>query len=167
MTLKMMMIGAVLASGLIGAASQAKAEVVRVNVGPAGVGYVHTAPRPFSWRYHRYQNRVEVAPPRNHGYRAVAAQAQNPAVVAAEIRAQMEQADRDLRFDVRRGLVEPRALASLAADRREIERDLRATSAKGYITAQDRQHLDEHVQEIRDLRSQFRCAPPAQVNYWR
>jgi hypothetical protein len=167
MTLKMMMIGAVLASGLIGAASQAKAEVVRVKVGPAGVGYVQSAPRPGWRRYHPYQSRVEVMPPRNHGYRPVASQAQNPAVVAAEIRAQMEQADRELRFDVRQGVVEPRALASLEADRREIERDLRAASANGYITAQERLHLEEHVQQIRDLRSQFRCAHPAQATYRR
>ena len=167
MTLKMMMIGAVLASGLIGAAGQAKADVVRVNVGPAGVGYVHSAPRPGPRRYHRYQSRLELTPARNHGYRPVAAQAQNPAVVAAEIRAQMEQADRDLRFDVRQGVVEPRALASLEADRREIERDLRAASATGYITAPDRLHLEEHLQQIRDLRSQFRCARPDQVTYRR
>ena len=167
MTLKMMMIGAVLASGLIGAAGQARAEVVRVNVGPAAVGHVQSAPRPGSRRYHRYQSRLEVAPTRIHGYRPVAAPAQDPAAVAQEIRAQMEQADRDLRFDIRQGVVEPRALASLQAERREIERDLRAASARGYFTARDRLHLEGQVQQIRDLRSQFRCAHPAPVAYRR
>src|SRR5262249_24208786 len=88
---------------------------------------------------------------------------QDPSVVADQIRAEMNQADEDVRFDVRQGVVEPRALASLDADRAEIERDLAEASAKGYFTPDDRAHLEAHVQAIRDLRSQLRRAAEGQT----
>ncbi|HET6148838.1 MAG TPA: hypothetical protein VFH68_14975 [Polyangia bacterium] len=167
MTLKLTMIVAVLASGLIGATSQAKADVVRVNVRPAVVGYAAPAARPGAWQQQRHYRPGVVPGAPNQGYGFLAARTQAPSVVALEIRAQMERAAEDLRFDVRRGLVERRALASLAADRQEIERGLAVASARGYITMRDRLHLEQHVQEIRDLRTQFRCTRPAQVNYRR
>jgi|SRR5215831_17307429 len=164
---KLTMIGAVLASGLIGAAGQAKAEVVRANVGPPRVSYVQYAPRPGWWRHRRVYRAAVAMPVPSYGYGYMPAGAQDPSVVATEIRAEMDQAAQDLRFDVRQGAVEPRALASLEADRQEIERDLGEASAKGYITAADRAHLEQHVQEIRDLRTQLRCARPGPATYWR
>jgi len=167
MTLKLTMIGALLASVLIGAAGQAKADVVRVNVRPGGAGYVEPAPRAGSWRQRGYFRPVAVPPAPNQRYGFVAARRQDPSLIAAEIRAQMDRATEELRFEVRRGRVEPRALASLEADRQQIERGLAMASARGYITTRDRLRLEQHVQEIRDLRSQFRCARPAQVIYRR
>ena len=174
MTLKMTVMGAVLAAGLIGGITEAKADVVRVNVGPARVHYVRAATR-GDRGWDRSAPRPAVVAPRfpRYGYGArygvgyVAADAQNPSVVAAQIRAEMAEAAEDLRFDVRQGVVERRALAALDADREEIERDLGAASRKGYITADDRAHLEQHVQEIRDLRTQLRCAGERQVTYAR
>jgi hypothetical protein len=45
MTLKMTILGAVLAVGLFGAVGQAKAEMVRANPAPAHVAYVRHTPR--------------------------------------------------------------------------------------------------------------------------
>ena len=108
---------------------------------------------------YRYRDAYGPADPRDA--------AQDPAVVAMEIRAEADRAADDLRFDVRQGAVEPTALASLAAGREEVERDLAEASAKGYITPADRAHLEEHVQEIRGLREQFRCSPDGRVSYRR
>jgi len=174
MTLKTTMMGALLALGLIGGTvGQAKADVLRVNGTPARAHYVQTAPRREWVRYRRaYRPAVAVpvpvpvpvaVPTYRYGY--VGADAQDPSVVAAQIRAEMERAAEDVRFDVRQGVVEPRALASLDADRQEIERDLSEASAKGYITADDRAHLEQHVQEIRDLRDQLRCGREAPAAY--
>jgi hypothetical protein len=179
MTLKMTMMATVLAGALMGGVGQAKADVVRWNVAPPRVAYGQPAPRqPWGQRrrYARpvlvtpapsYYRRPVAAPVPSYGYGYGAAGAQDPSVVAAEIRAKTERAADDLRFDVRQGVVEVRALASLQADREEIERDLGAAAAKGYLTAEDREHLEQHVQEIRDLRTQFRCAGQAQVTYSR
>jgi hypothetical protein len=173
MTLKLKLMGAVLGAALIGAAGQAKADVLRVNVGPARVAHVQPTWR-GGWAGHRRYERPAVS------YRPVVAvpvasqwrgypvaDAQDPSQVAVQIRAETDRAADDLRFDVRQRAVEPRALASLEADRQEIERDLAEASAKGYITADDRAHLEAHVQEIRDLRTQFACANQGQVTYWR
>jgi hypothetical protein len=181
MTLKIAVMGTVLAGALMGGLGQAKADVVRVNVAPARVVYGQPAPGRAWGRHRRYLRPVLVTPAPDHyraavavpapsygyGDRYAAANAQDPSVVAAEIRAEMDRAADDLGFDVRQGVVESRALASLQADREEIERDLGAASAKGYITAEDRAHLEQHVQEIRDLRTQFRCARQAQAIYVR
>jgi hypothetical protein len=183
MTLKMTMMATVLAGALMGGVGQAKADVVGWNVAPPRVAYGQPAPRQF-WGQHRrylrpvletpapsYYRRPVAAPVPSYGYGYGygygAADAHDPSVVEAEIRAKMERAADDLRFDVRQGVVEVRALASLQADREEIERDLGAAAAKGYLTAEDREHLEQHVQEIRDLRAQFRCARQAQVTYAR
>ena len=172
MTLKMGMIGAALAAVLFAGASQAKADVVHVNVHPARTHYVTRAPR-AEWRgrptYYRRPVVVApvapvVAPVVNYGYGYPVASTQDPALVATQIRAEADQAAADLQFDVRQGAVEPQALASLNADRQEIDSDLAEASAKGYITDADRAHLEAHVQEIRDLRSQFRCANQAQAS---
>jgi hypothetical protein len=184
MTLKTGMVAATFAAGLLAGASQAKADVVRVNARPAHAAhdgrYVRRAPRPswrgypaygYGYRYDYGYRPVVVAPPPapavalSYGARYTygAPDPQDPSFVATQIRAEMNQAADDLRFDVRQGVVEPRALASLEADRQEIERDLASASAKGYITPEDRAHLEQHVQEIRDLRVQLRCAisPPS------
>lgn len=175
MTLKKIgMIGAILATGLLAGASHAKADGVHTNVSayhgrPDRVQYVQRARRPGWSRYRNayYYRPAVVAPAPNYGYGYGAPDPGNPSVFAVQIRAEMNQAADDLRFDVRQGVVEPRALASLEADRQEIERDLASASAKGYITADDQAHLEQHVQEIRDLRTQLRCAPQGQASYWR
>jgi hypothetical protein len=191
MTLKMKIVGALLATGLIAGAGQAKADVVRVRVGPARAGYVQPAPRSGrGWDRSYYRRvvraptavpvRVPVAVPvsvpvQNGGYGNgydgsygyAAPGAQDPSVVAFQIRAEMNRAAEDVRFDVGQGVVERRALAALEADRQEIERDLAEASAKGYITADDRAHLEQHVQELRDLRDQLRCANGGGVAYAR
>jgi hypothetical protein len=170
MTLKKGIIGAILGSALLAGASQAKADVVHVNARPNHVRHVQRVARPV-WRSYRpaygYRPVVTVTAPSGYGYGHgyAAPDPQNPSVVATQIRAEMNQAAEDLRFDVRQGVVESRALASLEADRQEIERDLAAASAKGYITPDDRAHLEQHVQEIRDLRTQLRCAPGGRVAY--
>jgi hypothetical protein len=171
MTLKkLVMIGAVLATALGAGVSQAKADVFHANAGPARGYYMGRAPR-AEWRGrpYYYRRRAVVVPTVNYGYgygySYPVANTQDPALFATQIRAEADQAATDLQFDVRQGAVEPQAIASLNADRQEIERDLAEASAKGYITADDRAHLEAHVQEIRDLRSQFRCANQAQASY--
>jgi len=161
---KMGMIGAVLATGLVGGASKARADV-RFDIGPARVDFVAprivTAPPVYaSVDYGRYgYGRVDW---RRRGLRW-----QRPARFAAEIRAEMNQADADIRYHVEQGTVSPQALASLEADRQEIERDLVEAMSKGYITPDDRMHLEGHVQEIRDLRDRYRViAPYGQTGYW-
>jgi hypothetical protein len=183
MMLKMTILGTVLAGALMGGVGQAKADGVRLNVATPRVVYAQPAPRRVWGRHDRYVRPVVVRPaPRYYrptvaapvpsygygqGYGYVTAYSQDPSVVVAEIRAEMDRAAEDLRFDVRQGAVEARALVSMQADREEIERDLGTAVAKGYITAEDREHLEQHVQEIRELRTQFRCAHEAQVTYSR
>lgn len=161
MTLKMKMIGAVLASGLIGAAGQAKADVFRVDVRARGAGFAQAAPRSEEWRQRQHDDPVAFSEVPNHGRGHQFARGEDPGAVAGEIRGETERAARDLRLDVRRGTVEPRALSALEADRRQIERALAAASSKGFITARDRVQLEQRVQDIRDLHRQFRCARPA------
>jgi hypothetical protein len=171
MTLKTTMMGALLAASLFGLVGQAKADALRVNVAPPRVHYVQPGWRREWVRFRRpYWRAVAVPVPApvavpSYGYGYAGADAQDPWVVAAQIRAEMDRAAEDVRFDVRQGVVEPRALASLDGDRQEIERDLAEASAKGYITAEDRAHLEQHVQEIRDLRDQLRCAREAPAAY--
>jgi len=166
MTLKLGIFGALLATGLIAGAGQAKAEVFRGTAGPVRAEYVQPAPD-RGWRSHRADDHRWVRPapvrPTVYGYGAPAAgirAVQNPSRVAMQVRAELNQAGQELRFDVRHGVVEPRALAAFEANRQEIERELGRASAKGFITARDRLRLDQQVQEARALRSQFRCAPP-------
>jgi hypothetical protein len=54
MTLKMTILGAVLAAGLFGAVGQAKADTIRVNAAPAHVTYVRHTPRGRWGRHARY-----------------------------------------------------------------------------------------------------------------
>src|SRR5689334_18655185 len=74
MTLKkLVMIGAVLATALGAGVSQAKADVVHVNVGPARAHYLPRAPRMHWWGRPYYSRRPVVvapaiAPVDNYGY---------------------------------------------------------------------------------------------------
>jgi hypothetical protein len=192
MLLKSTFVGGLAVAGLIAAAGYAKADVLRVNVAPAAVA---PAPAPFvrnwgatvrvapvraddhrgpqrhrhSWRRGRYHRPpVAVVTPGHGGYyRYTVAGTQSPAVVAAAIRAEADRAAADVRLDVRHGVVYPPALASLAAHREELERDLAFASAKGYITVDDRARLERRVQDMRDLRVQFRRAHEGRVTYLR
>src|SRR5689334_9887273 len=126
MTLKKTVIGAVLAAATIGAAAQARAEAVRVDVAPPRVQFVqparspyvqpfrvqHVAPRvPYvqpvrrsGWgRYHRYARPTVGVPVPTHGYPAgyVVPNPGDPSFVAVQVRAEMDQATSDVRFDVR------------------------------------------------------------------
>jgi hypothetical protein len=164
MTLKLGIFGALLATGLIAGAGQAKAEMVHVKAGPMRAEYVQPAPdRGWGSRRPDYR-RVRPAPVRNsvYGYLAPTGSrtAQSPSRVAMQARHDLNQAAEDLRFDVRHGVVERRALAAFETNRQEIERDLGRASAKGFITARERQQLERQIEEVRALRSQFRCAPP-------
>jgi hypothetical protein len=82
---------------------------------------------------------------------------EDPGYFASQINSETAQAVNDLQFDVQNGVVRPEALNQMAADQNEISRDLAEATSKGYITQDDRAHLEAHVQEIRDLRDQFRC----------
>lgn len=62
---------------------------------------------------------------------------------------------RDLSFDVRRGVVRPEAMRALAFARYDLERDLAAFSAKGFLTFEERAHLDRELAELRCLRDRF------------
>jgi hypothetical protein len=177
---KMGLMGAALAGGLVGGAGNAKADV-RFGIGPARVVVQAPVARVTPVRYGRYDSRhrwgrpIVVSPAPVYGYggtyvSAPAPRGENPSYVASEIRNQVSQLDNDIRYHVQSGSIRPEALAQLDADRQEIERDLAEASAKGYITAADRQHLEEHVQEIRDLRERFRCNEGnayGQVSYYR
>jgi hypothetical protein len=190
MMLKLTFVGVLAAAGLIAAAGYAKADVLRVNLAPAAVA---PAPAPFvpgwgvpvrvapvraddhrgpqrhrdSWRRGRYHRPpVAVVTPGHGGYyRYAVAGAQSPAVVAAAIRAEADRAAADVRLAVRQGVVYRPALASLAAHREE--RDLAFASAKGYITVDDRARLERRVQDMRDLRVEFRRAHEGRVTYLR
>jgi hypothetical protein len=163
MTLKMKMIGAVLASALLGGVGQAKADVLRVDVRENGAGFVQPGPRSDGWRQRQHDGPTAFAEASNHGRRYEVRRGEDPSTVARDLRAETDQAARDLRLDVRRGTVEPRALSALEVDRRELERTLASASIKGFITGRDRVQLEQQVQEIRDLHRQFLCARPAPV----
>ncbi len=90
----------------------------------------------------------------------------DPALFAEQIRAEMNVVDADIRYHVQAGSMDPSALASLNAGRDEIERDLAEAMAKGYITEADRQHLEQHVQELRDLRERYRAAQVVTPGYY-
>lgn len=150
-------LGLVLASGVMG--GTARADVLfglpglpRVRVGAPTVQVAFATPPPP----------VYVAPPVEPGYTyrqprwGFRRGWQNPTVFAYRVRAAMNQADADIRYHVQSGSVSPDALRALEDDRQEIERDLSEASQKGYITSADRAHLEEHVQEIRDLRDRYR-----------
>ena len=168
MTLKMKMIGAVLASALIGGVGQTKADEVRVDVRPGGAPYAQQpAPRNEGWRRgpeDRAPGFVRVAD-RGHGFRV--ARGEDASRVAREIRAEADRAAREVRLDVRRGTVEPRALSALESDRQDLERALAAASVNGVINARERASLEQRVQAMRDLQTQFRCARPAAPAYRR
>ena len=85
---------------------------------------------------------------------------QDPNVFVAQIERELASVDNDLRYDVSQGGVSPDALPALAAGRQEIEHDLQLATQKGYITPDDRAHLEGHVQEMRDLRTQYAVNVP-------
>jgi hypothetical protein len=173
MTFKLGIFGALLATGLIAGAGQAKADEVRGEVvhwksGPVRAEYRQPAPD-RGWGSHRpdYRRaRPAPVPYPVYGYQAPAGirTAQNPSRVAMQVRAELNRAGESLRFEVRHGVVEPRALAAFESLRQEIERDLSRASARGYISARDRLRLDEQVQEVQALRSQFHCGPQTQTH---
>src|SRR5262249_32985003 len=109
------------------------------------------------WHWGRRPIVVSTAPSYAYGYGSYAGYGNDTGYFAAQINSETAQAVNDLQFDVRNGAVRPEALAQMNADRDEINRDLAEATSKGYITAEDRQHLEAHVQEIRDLRNQFAC----------
>src|SRR4051812_46536648 len=119
MTLKLGIFGALLATGLIAGAGQAKADGLRVQVRPAPAAYVQPVPvRGAGWQP-RYHGPVVPTPAINRGYGygygapAVVRTGQRPSRFARQVRADLDQATEELRFDVRQGMVEPRALAML------------------------------------------------------
>lgn len=63
--------------------------------------------------------------------------------------------ERDLSFDVRRGVVRPEAMRAMAMGRNDMERDLAGFAAKGFLTFEDRAHLDRELAELRCLRDRF------------
>src|SRR4051794_23695213 len=101
MMLKMGIVGALLFGGLMAGAGQAKADVVRVRVGPGRAGYVQPAPRwegPWNRGYYRrvvrapVPVRVRVPVPVSvpyggggGGFGYAAATAHDPSVVAFQI----------------------------------------------------------------------------------
>lgn len=176
---KMGLMGAAVVGGLVGGAGNAKADV-RVGFGPGRVTvsapvrrYIAPPPaRVTPVRYERYRNYdrygrwhwdrrpivVATGPTYTYGsYGTYNTYGDDPGYFASQINSELAQAVNDLQFDVRNGVVRPEALNQMAEDQQEINRDLAAATAKGYITQDDRAHLEAHVQEIRDLRSQFRC----------
>jgi hypothetical protein len=174
--MKMGLMGAAVVGGLVGGAGTAKADVrpgfapgrmtvsapVRRYIAPPPARVV-SAPVRYEryrnydryghWRWDRRPIVVNTAPTYTYGVYG----GEDPGYFASQINSEMVQAVNDLQFDVRNGTVRPEALNQMSADENEISRDLSEATAKGYITQDDRAHLEAHVQEIRDLRDQFRC----------
>lgn len=97
------------------------------------------------------------APAPAWGWRFRRSRTGNPSFVASQIRAEVSRAARDLRFDIEQGAVRPEAWGAFEAGHDEIERDLAEASRKGFITPEDRGHLEAHVGELRQLRDRFRA----------
>ncbi len=177
MLLKTALTGAAIAASSL-AGSAARADVVfrpgEVRFVPPSVGvnvyrptYGNNYRYRWGYRPHWGYRQVVIAPPvtppsyvYGGGYRV-----DNCHAFADQIRGEMNVVDADIRYHVQQGSVSAQALNELNAGRDEIERDLAEALQKGYVTDADRQHLQQHVQEMRDLRDRFRVAvapaPPA------
>jgi len=81
---------------------------------------------------------------------------QDPREFSFQVRQRMNRIDSHLRNDVQIGVAWPRALGELQARRVDVEMNLRAASSDGVITWDERQRINDQLQQMQGLDVQYR-----------
>lgn len=127
---------------------------VDVQIGPA---YVPPPPPPRGYYGHgEYGHRYYPRGPYGGGPQRAW---QDPRQFGFEVHQRINRIDTHLRNDVQTGIAWPRALGDLQARRVDVEMQLRAASSDGVITWDERERINNNLQQMQGLDEQYRRNP--------